>query len=530
MRRNRTMICVLAAVLLMLAVLAGCTKKDTKAAEKESPSPDVPQETAPTGVAVPGRGCAIEFPDGKRYHYDMDLTLDPDARTVSGHVAFTFFNDSEDAWDKLCLRDYPSLFADGVTDGAMTAITGMKDGRDGSALEFEREKDVSVLWVPLSEPLEPGAEMTLEYDFKATIPTLDDRFGVSNSIFNVTNFYPILAEYVDGDWSHVAFFDEGECFYSEISDYDVTLTVPADYAVVSTGTETNKEKSGDTVTYTYAAPCVRDFVFSASDSFVVQDATYDGVHVNVAYNADNPPSDDMEPFVEASLKAAEDSLAAFGDAFGVYPYDELDIVFSPMAAGGMEYPNLVIISEDYCGDYAYDAPEDKNDPQPASLMIDLQICVAHEIGHQWFMGIVGSDSGMEPWLDESITSYTELVYLAYTNAEEYEWTADAYGREAFDLTEERITNRGRRLDYFPLNRAYYEFSDYVYSIYGYGKAAVFQMEQILGADVFQEVLREYVHRFAFTNADSEDFFTVLYDVVGKDNEALNALIAGVFDL
>ena len=163
-------------------------------------------------------------------------------------------------------------------------------------------------------------------------------------------------------------------------------------------------------------------------------------------------------------------------------------------------------------------------------MIDLQICVAHEIGHQWFMGIVGSDSGMEPWLDESITSYTELVYLAYTNAEEYEWTADAYGREAFDLTEERITNRGRRLDYFPLNRAYYEFSDYVYSIYGYGKAAVFQMEQILGADVFQEVLREYVHRFAFTNADSEDFFTVLYDVVGKDNEALNALIAGVFDL
>ena len=308
------------------------------------------------------------------------------------------------------------------------------------------------------------------------------------------------------------------------------LTVPADYAVVSTGTETDKAKSGDTVTYTYEAPCVRDFVFSASDSFVVQDATYDGVHVNVAYNADNPPSEDMDPFVEAALQAAEDSLAAFGDAFGVYPYDELDIVFSPMAAGGMEYPNLVIISEDYCEDYAFDAPEDENDPQPASLMIDLQICVAHEIGHQWFMGIVGSDSGMEPWLDESITSYTELVYLDYAESEEYEWTAAAYGIDNFDLTSERITSRGRKLDYFPLNRAYYEFSDYVYSIYGYGKAAVFQMEQVLGADVFQEVLREYVHRFAFTNADTEDFFTVLYEIVGTDNEKLNALIEGVFDL
>ena len=539
MKRKHRLFAVVTALMMSLAlVLNGCGSTSGKKRDTEKPKTPAatsePKKTDPKDGGVPENGCAISFPDGKRYHYDMDLRLDPEARTVGGHVAFRFFNDSEDGWDRLCMRDYPSLFANGtdagyragrVTDGAMTEITGVTDSRGGE-IRIQRDKDVSVLWLPLSEPLEPGEEMTLEYDFTATIPTLDDRFGVANGIFCATNFYPILAEYVDGGWSHEAFINIGECFYSEIADYDVKLTVPDGFAALATGTEAGSDSRDGFTTCTFTAPCVRDFVFTASDRFAVEDAAYNGVHVNVAYNAENPPASDMEPFVDAALATAEQSLAAFGDAFGMYPYDELDIVFTPMSddAGGMEYPNLILIAEACCRE------EEGEDASSISLD-DLQTCVAHEIGHQWFMGIVGSNSATEPWLDESITSYTELVYLEYgDDSSALRRAARYHSSSNVDLTDPDIAAQLRKEDIFPINRAYSEFSDYVIPIYGVGDIVLYQMEEILGREEFHAILREYVHRNAFTNADTQDFFDVLYDVAGRDNEELNTLIAHAFDL
>jgi Aminopeptidase N len=484
------------------------------------------------GFEAPERGCSIDFPTRELYHYDMDLTLDADAHTVGGHVVFRFYNDTEDTWNELCLRDYSSLFIDAETagyppsyktNGAITKITNIVDGRDDSELKITSDQDVTVLWIPLDQPLVPNESMTLSYDFTAKIPTVADRYGLYNGIFNVTNFYPILAEYADGEWSHAPYYQMGECFYSEISDYDVRLTVPADFLVATTGTETGKQDNGETVTYTYNAPCVRDFVFSASDVFGIVDATYDGVHVNVLYNKKNPPANNMKASLNASLGAARDSLAAFGDAFGKYPYSELDIILAPIEAGGMEYPNLIIIEDSLCpsGLLEYSTSED--------IYRDLEVCIAHEIGHQWFMGIVGSNSGMQPWQDESITSYTELVYDEYLGKiNEY---IREFGRKARDLSDPAVAATLTRTGLFPLNRPYYDFSAdrvYVLAVYSYGQQALFQMEEIVGRDTFHSILREYVHRYAFTNAGAMSFFEVLFDCCGTDNAELNALVNAAF--
>ncbi|MBR4905789.1 MAG: M1 family metallopeptidase, partial [Clostridia bacterium] len=363
-------------------------------------TPETPQ---PVVFAAPEEGCAIAFPNRPLYHYDMDLTLNEADHTVSGHVVFDFYNDSKDPWDKLCMRDYPSLFTDPESvgydssmeiHGAVTEIGDVTDGRDGSRLACERDDDVSVIWLGLQKPLAPNEWMTLEYDFQTTVPTVADRFGYEAGVFNVTNFYPILAEYADGDWSHAAYYDMGECFFSETADYDVTLTVPLGFTAATTGAETGKTETDDAVTYTFHAPCVRDFVFSASGTFVWENAAFDGVRVNVLYNSESKPTSDMTAPVEAAFRAAEDSLAAFGEAFGKYPYEELDIILAPIYAGGMEYPNLVIIADMLCDpDYSGETDDRRYDP--------LKDCIAHEIAHQWFMGIVGNDSGMQPWQDES---------------------------------------------------------------------------------------------------------------------------------
>ena len=538
------------------------TEEPTKAPEKPTEEPTPTPTEAPTAPPTPTvspwpeEGCDILFPTRELYHYDMNLQLDPEKRTVGGQVVFEFYNDSSDAWDELCLRDYSSLFVDAKTAGydpkeykpagALSEISNVKDSRDDSALTVKRDKDVSVVWIKLSKPLAPGEKMTLSYDFSAKIPTVSDRYGVYKGVYNVTNFYPILAEYDKDGWSHKGFINCGECFYSEVSNYDVRLTVPKGFLVASTGTETKKEDNGESTTYTFTAPCVRDFVFSASDQFVKKEADYDGVRVNLFYPkfmdedeywGDSVFGNVMDAAAETTLKAAEDSLAAFGEAFGKYPYEELDVIIARIDAGGMEYPNLIIITDHECHPViTLDAMESAGeDEDPAPTFYELETCVAHEIGHQWFMGIVGSNSGMEPWLDESITSYTELVFAEY-RAQKKGTEAVAVsrmGRKVMDMCDVTQLKHMMQRGMIPFNQAYYEFNtdnDYISAIYQGCQRALYQMEEILGRKEFHSILREYVRRNAFTNSTASKFFEVLYEYAGKDNEDLNRLIANVFDM
>ena len=154
--------------------------------------------------------------------------------------------------------------------------------------------------------------------------------------------------------------------------------------------------------------------------------------------------------------------------------------------------------------------------------------IAHEIGHQWFMGIVGSNSGMQPWQDESLASYTELVYAEYLGEDQ----GQMYGRDVMDLTDPLVAKELTVWGVLPINRAYYEFSDpdsYVLSVYSIGQIVLYQMEEIVGQEGFHAVLRAYVHENAFTNADPASFFELLYAYAGTDNVALNELIDTAFD-
>ena len=499
------------------------------------PTDDTSGTPAPTSngnggllIDVPEEYCEIAFPTDERFFYTMDLTLDAEARTIGGHVDFEFFNTSDEEWDQLCLRDYPSLFIDGKNigkpnasdmGGALTEIKNITDSRDGSTIEYTRDDDVSVVWIPLSTKLAPGEKMTLSYDFVSTIPTIADRYGVKDEVFNVANFYPILAVYTEEGWSHEAYYNVGECFFSELSDYDVTLSVPENYTVLSTGVTVSENVDSGRKVCELDGQCVRDFVFCASPNFKLIEGEYDGVHINVVYDEAHPATSKMDECEEACLKAAQDSLACLGAALGKYPYPEIDVVLAPIDAGGMEYPNLVIITVDsfYCS---------KGDPNfPYSLISGV---IAHEIGHQWFMGIVGSNSGLEPWLDESFASYTEIIYAEYMgNDDEIVY----YSRDLLDLADKNIVQALLSMDEVPINRPHYAFSNddaYVTAAYYIGKMALYQMEEILGTKEFQGILREYVRRNAFTNSTEARFFETVYDCAGTGNEDLNNLISGVF--
>ncbi len=527
----------LASVLIGCFMLSSCAGPFIRSGkERTAKDPETTSESSKAATSkidkidIPEEGCPVEFPDGEVYDYVMDLKFDPDEQTVGGHVIFTFFNDSEDPWNELCMRDYPSLFDDmnvyvlKVKDGGgITRIENITDSRTG-ALEYERDPDdKSVIWIKLGKPLEAGEHMTLTYDFLTLIPTNPDRFGAAGGIYNITNFYPILAEYVNGSWSHERYFNTGECFYSEISDYHVTIEAPEGSVFASTGEEISSVTEGGWETVKFEAPFVRDFVFSASEFFEKKTEDIEGVKVNVFYSKDKPAQQDMTDVTDKCFDVAGTSLKAFGEAFGRYPYGELDIVLSPLKAGGMEYPNLVIITNEVCHEYiSVFEPYDQ-----------LENCLCHEIGHQWFMGIVGSNSGAEPWLDESVTSYTELVYYEYLGGKVFDDHVAGYRRMDRDLSE---VDRDKEREEGILEENISPYLDVPYSnfptdlyytayIYDTGKAFCYQLEEACGREEFHGVLRAYVHRYAFKNATTKDFLEVLYGCAGQDNGELNRLVA-----
>ena len=229
--------------------------------------------------------------------------------------------------------------------------------------------------------------------------------------------------------------------------------------------------------------------------------------------------------MEKALESARDSLAAYGKAFGRYPYEELDIIFAPIDAGGMEYPNLVIVTSELC------VPVERGMPDnPSYSYTEMQICIAHEIGHQWFMGIVGSNSGLEPWLDESMASYSERVYEDYIGLNR-SLPVDLWSSEEF--TTAQMLNLWEENGHLPLTRSYYDFSNdykYVACIYETGRRALSLVEKTLGREKWYGIVRAYVQRNAFRNATTQDFLDVLTEAVDMENPEVKLVLTKVFGL
>ena len=71
---------------------------------------------------------------------------------------------------------------------------------------------------------------------------------------------------------------------------------------------------------------------------------------------------------------------------------------------------------------------------------------------------------------------------------------------------------------------------YWYKIYAEGAHFLFLLEQELGEDVMYDFIKEYVSRYKFKNATTEDFVSTLYDVVGTDNTEVNKIVNVFLDV
>ena len=218
---------------------------------------------------------------------------------------------------------------------------------------------------------------------RITLPRRNDRFGYAGGLALVGTALPTLEVHDDQGWHHDAFEDLGESFYSVTGRYRVTLVGVPDLDIPATGTLASaKTLPNGLVARTYTAADVRDFAWAAGR--LAQVTGYAGAtKVVVSYRAGAV----TRTQAQSTLAAARKSLNTFSASFGAYPYPELDVVLGAFPDfGGMEYPTIVFSEVD-------------------------RWTVAHEIAHQWWYGLVGNDQYAEPWLDESLATWSEELAM-----------------------------------------------------------------------------------------------------------------------
>ncbi len=470
---------------LLLAALAGCTLLG-----REAPDP-----WAAYGPALADNTRFVLDTRRDWTQYFIDVEVDTATRTLQGHQVVRVTNPSDQLWYDVYFRLFPNLpqLAGDIEVSDVTV--------NGQAAPYTYAADRSALRVNLSEPLAPDGAVRVEFDYAVAYPAPTSDyvlFGEKAGIVNLPVAYPLLAVFDNNavvsqtlpPWNLDAPAAFGDLAFSQAALYQVTATIPASYTVIATGTPLDRQDNQDgTNTWRWVSGPIREFMMTMGTDYQVRSTQAYSTTVNSYFL----PGD--EAAGEKALAYAAAALRVYQDLFGRYPYPHMDIVASPLAYRGMEYPGLHLLGVDLYRDRQQ----------------DLEFLIAHEVAHQWWYNLVGSDPVRLPWLDEGLAEYSTYLY-----------EEAVHGKAAADTL---LTTRWQTpVDYarrngldVPLNQPASEFGPGSYETMVYAKAALFfhAVRQVVGDDAFFRILRAYVARYRFAEADPAAFIGLAEQMSGK---------------
>ncbi len=214
------------------------------------------------------------------------------------------------------------------------------------------------------------------------------------------------------------------------------------------------------------------------------------------------------------LETTIKSLDIFGKAFGQYPYTELDVTQVALGGGaaGMESTGLIMIGKNlYGGEGRAPLGQLGGMLSGAEGADALAFTTAHEVAHQWWYSVVGSDAYKRPWLDESLTNWSSAYYVD-----------QAVDREAGLVARDLFIGLGYRMVLAEgdqrLDQPVDQFDEQAYGGVVYGKGALMYdvLRAELGDQKFFEFLRRYYREQQFDRADGDEWLQTLSAVAGKD--------------
>ena len=498
----------------------------------------------------------------QRADYAIDARLDDATHTVTGTVRLTYTNNSPETLTYLWFHLEQNLFETGSRGGPITgrAASSLSDDHgyrlgavtvDGRAVEPLVTDTRMRLDLPEALDADGGTvEVVIPYAFQIPASPGTPRMGrletERGTVYSMAQWFPRVAVFDDvNGWNHQPYLGSGE-FYLNFGDYDLELTVPASHTVVATGTLLNPSdvytraqrerldqaresteavlivtaedrdaaaSATGTQTWRYRAENVRDVAWGTSASFLVDGANapvrqLDGDILDVlilsAYPDEGVSDDPAAPGWEEATRYGRASI--LNNSYWLpYPYPVAISVASHI--GGMEYPMIHFSSV-------------------RSRHFGLFGVIDHELGHNWFPMIVGSDERRHGWMDEGFNTFINGPSNIAFYDEGDDPTLPGYGQGA--------TTRASRVSPDAIASSFLSTEISVDDeILGYpdhfsgneggwnlytkpGAGLNLLRTAVLGQERFDAAFKEYIRRWAFKHPQPADFFRTIEDVSGED--------------
>ncbi|MDR2749370.1 MAG: M1 family metallopeptidase [Clostridiales bacterium] len=471
----------LASLVFLLLAAAGCQKKV---------KPDIPPQTSlpvVTASTNTEHETPTPSPEPQSYaEYHATLDIFPKERKIIGVEKVIYVNSTGDELSELRFNAYLAAYAKDSTQKpyppeAVKKV--MRYGEDYSQLKIgelsvneehvETELTGTSLRVILKRPLSPGERIEVRFEIEAYIPAINARTGGSPGQIWCGNFFPMLAVYENGEWRSDPCYNVGDPFYTRTSNFTVSVTAPLEYEIIGTGSSKVAEHV-EKKTTTFTAKLVRDFAFAVSADYKEHvRQTSEGVDIDFyAF------SDLEKP--EGILDMAERALAYFGDLAGPYPYNRLVLVEAGLPYyNAMEYSQLIFLDSDFLNE-----AEQYSD-------------IAHEIGHQWFYNIIGSDQVNNAWMDEGLVAF--LKDGMFLTREEQELAARS--------EHERIKAISPEISGSALSSSlgeYKNWAEYHDIQFGKGKLLFHSLRNKMGDSSFLAFLKLYYQTYSFKIASPQN--------------------------
>ena len=519
------------AILALILVAAACGStgpSPSPAAASPSPTATPPIATpAPTLAAAPTPALELadlaqfhaamrpEFaadvdgsPDLTRYAIDVAVTFNADGTaTLAGREHVLYTNQQTVALPDIVFMLWPAAggqYASRMDLGRVTV--------DGSEVRPQMENDGLTARIALPAPLAPGAraELSAEFTVKAfpwTGGSGIKRFGITGRVLLAPTFYPLIPRLVDGLWQTLPAPPGGDTTNSDSALYVWRVTAPADQVIVGSGSVVSATTTGQTQTQTIVTGPMRDLALAVGPLRLTS-RTADGVTLNAYLLPEHADK------ASAILDVAAGQLRTLEALVGPYPFAELDLVGAGLCGGvcGIEYPGEVFIN---VGSAMPPLPgEEGFGPSDQEELFQLLDITVHEVGHQWFYGLIGDDQLLQPWVDEAATSYTEVLYAEKTSGA-------AAARDVLRKFQDQLRASSDRELPVGLGIADYP-SELEYGVIVYDKGALFfdALRRQLGDPTFFAFLHAYYERYRYGFASARGFQATAETACACDLSAL----------
>jgi hypothetical protein len=466
----------------------------------------------------------------QRADYTIAATLDTATQAVRGTVSIRYTNNSPDTLRWLWLQLDQNLYRTG-SKGAMLypadsrwGVRGFEGGYELRNLTVNGHPasgkvDDTMMRIDLETPLAPkGGVATIASEFSFRVPEHgSDRMGRDGTLYEIAQWYPRMAVYDDvRGWNTDPYLGQGE-FYLEYGNIDYAVTAPAGYTIAGSGVlqnpaevlsaeqrtrlaraakaeqvipiitreEAQARPTAGTKTWRFRAENVRDVAWAGAPDFRWDATSWNGILTQAYYQFAKTGR-----AWEQGAEQTQWTIRTYSQLFLPYPYPQATSVAGPV--GGMEYPMFVMVG--------YGS---NDDPTTVFGTID------HEHGHEWFPMIVGSNERRYAWQDEGFNTYIN----AFSNERRYPATSAwaGYVQNWRTATDGGIAS--------PLMTPPDRIDPAALGAIGYRKPGAVMLalrNHVVGAEAFDQAMREYVRRWAFKHPTPGDFFRTVENVTGQD--------------